>query len=522
MPFGRPKRAREPLDEAQLLDYAAKVPRCPHAVRARPSPQAPRPRGTRPRRHRHRRRRARQAQRTQLHLRRALSPPTSPSSARKTASLAAAASSRTCSRKASAGDLIATALATAYDGLDEAALVRQHIERKRLKPPTDDKSTARILRRLTAAGFGSKAIFKVPRANLEILATPAEYTLTACRKPQPETSELPATHRPVHSPSTGPAASTRRPAPPHRRRHLAQRQSARQKAAAPATRSLPGSSPAAQRDPHLVVGFDFCFSYPEWFVHETGATSAPDFWQIVADRGEQWLHRESHDRRFWGKPHKRPAEFSGHHIHRMLRSTDIDCKLVSLIADADRAERVKGITPKVRLPDRRLRLRRHRQPARHATPAHPAQRRLPRLALRPAHAADQPLVVEMYTRLNTGPVHKSNPAARAAYLQPQAGRRPRLQSAQPRKTAETPCAPTPAKTPSTPSSAAWSWPPTATPSTPSPNPATPKHASKAGPGPPTPLKPAALNPSKSDSADTLVQLISVTGSATHDQGTSPF
>lgn len=27
-----------------------------------------------------------------------------------------------------------------------------------------------------------------------------------------------------------------------------------------------------------------------------------------------------------------------------------------------------------------------------------------------------PLVVEMYSRLNTGPVHKSNPVARAAYL----------------------------------------------------------------------------------------------------------
>ena len=60
-------------------------------------------------------------------------------------------------------ELIATTLATAYDDLDEVALVRRHIERKRLKPPTDDKSTARILRRLTAAGFGSKAIFKVLR-----------------------------------------------------------------------------------------------------------------------------------------------------------------------------------------------------------------------------------------------------------------------------------------------------------------------------------------------------------------------
>ena len=30
--------------------------------------------------------------------------------------------------------------------------------------------------------------------------------------------------------------------------------------------------------------------------------------------------------------------------------------------------------------------------------------------------AGKPMAVEMYSRLNTGPVHKSNPAARAAYL----------------------------------------------------------------------------------------------------------
>ncbi len=173
---------------------------------------------------------------------------------------------------------------------------------------------------------------------------------------------------------------------------------------------------AAAKDPALVVGFDFCFSYPEWFVHETGATSAPDFWRIVAAHGESWLHRESLDRRFWGKPHKRPLEFSGPHIHRMLRSTDIDCKLVSLIADADRAERVKGITPKSVF-----------QIGGSGSVGTASLRGMPLLlTLRNAGfrvwpfdrpTPNQPLVVEMYTRLNTGPVHKSNPAARAAYLQ---------------------------------------------------------------------------------------------------------
>ena len=67
-------------------------------------------------------------------------------------------------QKGIAGDLIASTLSEAYDGVDEVALVRQHMERKRIQPPTDDKSTARVLRRLTAAGFSSKSIFSVLRA----------------------------------------------------------------------------------------------------------------------------------------------------------------------------------------------------------------------------------------------------------------------------------------------------------------------------------------------------------------------
>lgn len=67
-------------------------------------------------------------------------------------------------QKGIAGDLIATALNDVYAEVDEQALVRQHLERRRIKPPTDDKSTARVLRRLTAAGFSSKSIFAVLRS----------------------------------------------------------------------------------------------------------------------------------------------------------------------------------------------------------------------------------------------------------------------------------------------------------------------------------------------------------------------
>jgi regulatory protein len=50
-----------------------------------------------------------------------------------------------------------------YAGTDEEALARQHIERKRLKKPENEKETARILRRLIAAGFSTRTIYKILR-----------------------------------------------------------------------------------------------------------------------------------------------------------------------------------------------------------------------------------------------------------------------------------------------------------------------------------------------------------------------
>ncbi len=178
----------------------------------------------------------------------------------------------------------------------------------------------------------------------------------------------------------------------------------------------------AKETPRMVIGFDFCFSFPAWFVRdEHGCDYAPDFWKRVVGEGhgERWLTRSELDKRFWGKPHKRPAEFSGKHIHRMLCATDIDCKLVAHIPEAERQARVKGITPKsafqiggsgsvgtasLRGFPTLLRLR------------EAGFRIWPFDATKLAAKSPQPLVVEMYTRLNTGAVKKSNAAARAAYL----------------------------------------------------------------------------------------------------------
>jgi len=178
----------------------------------------------------------------------------------------------------------------------------------------------------------------------------------------------------------------------------------------------------AKETPRMVVGFDFCFSFPEWFVRgEMGCADAPAFWDLVArEHGERWLAAGCSDRRFWGKAGaggggKRPAEFSGERLHRMLRATDIDCKIAAVIPEAERAARVKGITPKSVF-----------QIGGSGSVGTASLRGMPVLKqLREAGFAvwpfdraglDRPMVVEMYTRLNTGAVHKSNDAARAVYL----------------------------------------------------------------------------------------------------------
>lgn len=78
--------------------------------------------------------------------------------------------------------LIEETLEARYGQTDEAALARQHLERKRLKKPANDKETARIVRRLIGAGFSVGTIHKVLRAwdvpeeTLEGIESAAEET----------------------------------------------------------------------------------------------------------------------------------------------------------------------------------------------------------------------------------------------------------------------------------------------------------------------------------------------------------
>jgi regulatory protein len=50
-----------------------------------------------------------------------------------------------------------------YGQTDEEALAREHLERKRIRKPENEKETARVMRRLVAAGFSTGVIYKILR-----------------------------------------------------------------------------------------------------------------------------------------------------------------------------------------------------------------------------------------------------------------------------------------------------------------------------------------------------------------------
>jgi regulatory protein len=66
-------------------------------------------------------------------------------------------------RKGVSSGLIEETLEARYGQTDEEALVRAHLEKKRLKKPENEKETARLRRRLVTAGFSVGIIYKVLR-----------------------------------------------------------------------------------------------------------------------------------------------------------------------------------------------------------------------------------------------------------------------------------------------------------------------------------------------------------------------
>jgi regulatory protein len=67
------------------------------------------------------------------------------------------------SRKGIAQQTVTATIETQYAEVNEEALARQHLERKRIRKPESEKETARIVRRLVTAGFSTSVIYKILR-----------------------------------------------------------------------------------------------------------------------------------------------------------------------------------------------------------------------------------------------------------------------------------------------------------------------------------------------------------------------
>jgi regulatory protein len=58
-------------------------------------------------------------------------------------------------------NVIARTLDAAYENVNEEELARQHLVRKRVQKPANEKETARVMRLLVRAGFSTGVIFKI-------------------------------------------------------------------------------------------------------------------------------------------------------------------------------------------------------------------------------------------------------------------------------------------------------------------------------------------------------------------------
>ena len=67
------------------------------------------------------------------------------------------------SQKGVSRQIIADTIETRYADVSEEALARQHLERKRIRKPENEKETARVMRRLVIAGFSTGVIYKILR-----------------------------------------------------------------------------------------------------------------------------------------------------------------------------------------------------------------------------------------------------------------------------------------------------------------------------------------------------------------------
>lgn len=147
------------------------------------------------------------------------------------------------------------------------------------------------------------------------------------------------------------------------------------------------------RHAELVVGLDFAFSLPEWFLTQLGIDSVEDLWREVGRRGEDWLDRCEPP--FWGRPGKKKPELPSD-----FRVTEETAHVAGIGAKS--AFQIGGAGA---VGTGSLRGMPYLETLRSAG-----------WSIWPFHAVRFPLVIEIYPRLLTGPVKKSRQVDRERYL----------------------------------------------------------------------------------------------------------
>jgi hypothetical protein len=145
----------------------------------------------------------------------------------------------------------------------------------------------------------------------------------------------------------------------------------------------------------VVVGFDFSFSLPEWFLRDCGHADARALWDAATADGEAWLR--DCEPPFWGRPGRPRPDLPAH-----FRRTEADIAAVG------------GIRPKSS-----FQIGGAGSVGTGSVRGFPALARLQEagFAIWPFDApARAPVAVEIWPRAFTGPVVKSSATARAAYL----------------------------------------------------------------------------------------------------------
>jgi len=145
----------------------------------------------------------------------------------------------------------------------------------------------------------------------------------------------------------------------------------------------------------LVIGFDFAFSFPAWFLDQLGASTAPELWAHAARCGEGWL--AACEPPFWGHPGRpRPLQ-----TQPARRRTDLA------------VPRTAGVAPKSI-----FQIGGAGAVGTGSIRGMPLLHRLNALGAKvwPYCDAGQPTIVEIYPRLMTGAVRKSSAVARGELL----------------------------------------------------------------------------------------------------------